>query len=107
MATIMAAANKDFLIFHPPVCTLEKCEGGSFVPREIDMDEGTFLRLVRERDRGRRRRTMSSHPLLDGGTTGKVIWVGRRNTPGIGESPTKGFVTRKSAMIAVWLVVIE
>jgi hypothetical protein len=40
----MAAANKDFLIFHLPVCTLEKqCEAGSFVPGEIRVGEWNFL----------------------------------------------------------------
>jgi hypothetical protein len=39
----MAAANKDFLIFHPPVYTLEKCEAGSFVPGEIRVREWNFF----------------------------------------------------------------
>ena len=32
MAIVIAAANKNFLIFYPPVCTFEKCEVVSFVP---------------------------------------------------------------------------
>jgi hypothetical protein len=42
---ITAAANNDFLMFHPPeISMMGECEARAFVPSGIERRKGTFLR---------------------------------------------------------------